>query len=337
MTDVERYPRWLVLALCLSPAPVACTKERPPDDDIPIRPASLTAAARRTAPAPVASATTRAAAGETAQEIADERTGTMVAIPGGSFDMGSAVKRLGEDPVHRVALSPFFIDKFEVTVELYKKCVDDGRCGAGDYVIWKDIAEDEAKLWSPYCNWQKPGRERHPMNCVDYPMAEACCQWAGKRLPTEAEWEYSARGGDSRKLPWGSEKPGPRLLNACDSSCQGELVRRGRPWGMLYQDSDGFAGTAPVGSFPDGRSPFGAMDMLGNVWEWVSDWQSPTYYGRSPDRDPKGPAAGSARVYRGGGWSDYDAKYLRTTYRPAFAPGVRHAAVGFRCARDGAR
>lgn len=212
----------------------------------------------------------------------------MTEIPAGVFLMGSPASfdMPEEHPQHEVAVARFYIDTTEVTTGAYKKCVADGKC----------------KTTHPtrFCNEPHTDRDDHPINCVDYAMAEAYCQAVGKRLPTEREWEYAARGGsEQRMFSWGEDPPGPK--NAC------------------YEHGE----SCPVKSFPPGA--FGLYDMSGNVWEWTSSW-----FGRYPDEAKEG----SHKVYRGGSWSRRFPKWLRNAIRNRYLPKEFSAALGFRCAQD---
>jgi sulfatase modifying factor 1 len=230
-------------------------------------------------------------------------TEEMVYIPAGEFTMGSDRGEKNEKPVHKVYLGAYYIDKYEVTVDNYAACVKAGFCNEPDT--------------GKYCNRGKSGRGRHPVNCVDWSQARAYCEWRKKRLPTEAEWEKAARGTDGREYPWGSEK----------ASCRYAVMKDGG-------DGCGMDRTWPVGSKPAGASPYGAMDMAGNVWEWVADWYDNKYYHKSPESNPKGPDSGTYRVLRGGSWY-YDPGYLRASYRGLLNPSNRYSGVGFRCASSG--
>jgi formylglycine-generating enzyme required for sulfatase activity len=249
----------------------------------------------------------------------------MLFVPAGEFEMGSDDQAVDdalqqcrvygtncsrsyfsvETPVHTVALDAFWIDKTEVTQGQYAQCVGAGYC-------------DE-----PGC--QEEGQATTadlPVVCVTWDQAAAYCAWVGGRLPTEAEWEYAARGTTRRLYPWGDEFDGTRL-NYCDVNC--ELGKRDETF------DDGYARSAPVGSYPAGASWIGALDMAGNVWELVADWHG----NYSPDRqvNPRGPASGGRRVARGGSWHaspDHVRSALRTHVGATQA--IDHA--GFRCVRS---
>ena len=259
----------------------------------------------------------------------------MVRIPGGSFWMGSPEGEgdADEHPQRRVSLSAYCIDRTEVTVAAYSRCVSSGACRpAPTTVQWSGLSDADRTLWSEACTAGRSGMDNHPINCVDWSMATEFCQSQGARLPTEAEWEYAARGGDGRRYPWGNDTPSPSLLNACGSECAAWGRARGRTFRTMFGGDDGWATTAPVGSYPGGASPFGLMDMAGNVWEWVSDWYSATYP-PSETSDPRGAQSGDTRVLRGGSWSGNDVAGVRAADRGRDAPSLRYYSLGFRCAR----
>jgi hypothetical protein len=155
-----------------------------------------------------------------------------------------------ERPAHQVVLAPYCMDRFEVTVAQYKACSDAGRCKrAGMSNQWVDITEKERKAFDPLCNARDvEGRSNHPINCVDWEMADKFCREQGKRLPTEAEWEFAARGPDGRKYPWGDDDPTAEFLNACGRECMAWGAKNGIEEKAMYDVDDGFANTAPVGS-----------------------------------------------------------------------------------------
>ncbi|MCA9532391.1 MAG: SUMF1/EgtB/PvdO family nonheme iron enzyme [Myxococcales bacterium] len=240
-------------------------------------------------------------------EASPEEIPGMVYIPAGTFMMGNPSGGEDERPVHEVTLSAYYMDRTEVTVRAYGQCVTEGACsipdsgGGGMY------------------NWGVPARDEHPVNGVHWLDGQAYCIWrAGQvgRLPTEAEWEYAARGRDGRAYPWGNDAPSARLLQ-WSGGC-------GQPFCA--------GGTAPVGTHAAGRSVFGLEDMAGNVSEWVSDWHGG--YPEGHVRDPMGPAAGGARVLRGGSWEMSHPGAVSVTLRGQGVATSRAAYAGFRCARD---
>lgn len=173
-----------------------------------------------------------------------------------------------EQPYHRIHIPTFEIDKHEVTVEMYEECVRVGRCSAPDTQYTE-------------CNWGVSGKERHPINCVDWHQAWAFCGWAEKRLCTESEWEKASRGEDGNLYPWGNDLPTCQyvVMNGCSIKKE----------------------TMPVGSKPDGASPYGALDMSGNVWEWVEDDYHSDYEGAPTDGSAWiGVSRSDFRVIRGG-------------------------------------
>jgi len=249
----------------------------------------------------------------------------MVRIPAGSFLMGSNDGKENEKPVHRVTLPEFFLDKTEVTLSDYQRCVAAGRCvQLSRTVQLSNVSSDDVKVYSQFCNINIAGRGRHPVNCVNWDQTNAYCKWADKRLPSEAEWEYAARGTDRRIYPWGNAEPRAGLLNACGMECIEMFNKHNRTSEPMYKAKDGYEMTAPVGSIAGDKSPFGIMDMAGNVTEWVSDYYSDNYK-KSGNR--------TNRVLRGGSWDDFTPANVRAAYRYRFLPSDRSSGVGFRCAR----
>jgi formylglycine-generating enzyme required for sulfatase activity/serine/threonine protein kinase len=262
----------------------------------------------------------------------------MLPIPGGEYFMGSDEDTDIEKPAHHVKLSPYCIDATEVTVAAYKACSDRGACKrAGMANEWEGITEHDKKVFDPLCNGRDPkGHADHPVNCVDWEQASQYCDALapGARLPTEAEWEFAARGPDGRKYPWGDEVPSAAHLNACGLECVAWGKANGVPETAMYQADDGFPNTAPVGSFPQGKSRYGVADVAGNVWEWVADWYAPYANAAAAPKDPKGPASGKERVVRGGAWNGALASWVRPTFRFSDTPSKRVYAYGFRCAKS---
>ncbi|MEO0081393.1 MAG: SUMF1/EgtB/PvdO family nonheme iron enzyme [candidate division WOR-3 bacterium] len=236
----------------------------------------------------------------------------MIKIPAGTFTMGSNDGGPDGKPVHQVYLDEYYIDKYEVTNRQYKQfCDATGRSYPSD--------PDFLGMTDYFTRYPD-----YPVVNVSWKDAKAYCDWAGKQLPTEAEWEKAARGTDSRKYPWGNSEPTGSRCNFAD---------RNTDYGWSDKSADdGYARTAPVGSFPSGASPYGCMDMAGNVWEWCNDWYKDNYYGSSASNNPQGPSSGLARVSRGGSWY-YLARDLRCANRAGFEPSYRHGHLGFRCSR----
>ncbi len=226
-----------------------------------------------------------------------------------------------ESPSRQVCLNGFYIDKNEVTNAQFKKFVD-----ATGYVT-------EAEKSSNARTWRHPnGPESNADNMANYPVvcvswndANAYARWAGKRLPTEAEWEKTARGTDGRIYPWGNASPTAALVNVADKSAD-------LKWSNTSLD-DTHKTAAPVGSFPGGKSVYGANDMAGNVSEWCYDWWNKDYYKTGPLQNPFGPQTGEFRVVRGGSWFS-GAEAARTAQRMYMRPESSSAAIGFRCVKD---
>jgi formylglycine-generating enzyme required for sulfatase activity len=260
----------------------------------------------------------------------------MIKIPGGKFYMGAADRDAlpFEKPQHQVRLTPYCIDELEITTEQYKACSDVGACPPNaDTNDWPGISEQDRALYDMLCNRHDPAkRARHPINCVDWEMATKFCANAGGRLPTEAEWEFAARGTDGRKYPWGNDPPSAELLNACGAECVDWCKKNHVDLVAMYPQNDKFPTTADVGSFPKGKSFYGLQDVVGNVWEWVADYWAP--YEPAEVTDPKGPTEGTDHVLRGGSWNGSDPAWVRPTFRYHAASKTRGYAYGFRCARS---
>jgi formylglycine-generating enzyme required for sulfatase activity len=226
---------------------------------------------------------------------ADLITVEMVQIPGGAFTMGSDADGPDAKPAHQVDVPAFMIDKFEVTNADFKKFED-----ATGYKT--DAEKSGDKPWSAFAE----SKDNHPVVKVSWNDATAFCQWAGKRLPTEAEWEKAARGTDARAYPWGNDWD-PKKVNGKDS---------------------GLRGTTAVGSYPAGASQFGVMDLAGNVWEWTSS-TADHYPGNSTASKLYG---SNFYIVRGGGWFDVKDQ-LVTYYRNSAVPTTANDDLGFRCAK----
>ncbi len=249
----------------------------------------------------------------------------MAAVTGGTFRMGSEDGDSDERPVHAVTLNAFCMDLSEVTVQAYAACVAAGACrAAATTVAWKGVQPKDHAVWDAYCNTGKADRQSHPQNCVTWGEARVYCKYAGKRLPTEEEWEYAARGADDRTYPWGGEAPSAERLNACGPECATKGSVLGLPWKALYPATDHFDGTAPVRSFPAGRSPFGLFDMAGNVSEWTASASCP-YPGNNCSSD--------YRTTRGASFATDEERDVRSSDRGKDAPSARIADVGFRCVK----
>ena len=236
----------------------------------------------------------------------------MVRVPAGQFTMGCNSEI---DPIcviapdehqHLVNLKAFKIDKFEVTFRRYQQCVDDGKC--------------TPPAVGGALNYGWPEVDKFPVNGVTWKQASHFCQVTGRRLPTEAEWEKAARGTDMRLYPWGDEPP----------SCQRAVMDTANAGELGCKTGN----TLDVGSKPEGASPYGAMDMAGNLWEWTADWYAADYFKNSPLDNPNGPASGQYKVARGGDFFSRTGYELRTTSRFFYEPSDYSIAIGFRCAAD---
>jgi formylglycine-generating enzyme required for sulfatase activity len=224
-----------------------------------------------------------------ARVTASEEPPGMVPVPAGVFPMGSPSGDQDETPVHDVFLDAFLIDRNLVTGGQYRTFLHANGRGRPTFFETGDITG------------------RLPVVAVDWFDARDYCQWLGKRLPTEAEWEKAARGTDGRTYPWGDE---------IDHS--------------LANYGGGPGRTTEVGSYETGVSPYGVYDMAGNVWQWLSDWYDGGYYAVSPGRNPQGPESGTFRILRGGSWGS-NPYSLRSTYRIRNEPAITGGFIGFRC------
>ena len=250
----------------------------------------------------------------------------MVRVPAGELVMGADDGPKEEQPAHAVKVLAFCIDATEVSVAEMKECVDRKGCSASprEQVDWESITAADRATWSTFCNAGRAGRADHPMNCVSFDDASAYCRWAGKKLPTEEQWEYAARGSDGRTYPWGSDVPSANRVNGCDDGCARAIRRPSDTIARRLSGDDHYEATSPTGALPEGVSAFGAFDMAGNVAEWVD---APfCSYGQS--------ACGTAtRVIRGGSWTSELPGDLRASARAKASPASRQADVGFRCVR----
>jgi formylglycine-generating enzyme required for sulfatase activity len=251
----------------------------------------------------------------------------LVSVPAGEFVMGSVHGMVDEQPAHKVYLDSFWLDQTEVTNEAYRRCVGAEACGL------PSVTEE----------YDDPDYASHPVEYVSWKQAAAYCSWAGRRLPTEAEWEKAAAwdpaANGKLEYPWGNVFDCSKGNFDDETSLDASLIQPGAA------GCDGFPRSAPVGSFPQGASPYGALDMAGNVWEWVHDAFLETdpllfsefqnYYAISPYANPQGvdPAASDYRVMRGGSWN-WTFGVGRSAYRLWYGLNEQHEGVGFRCAQN---
>jgi formylglycine-generating enzyme required for sulfatase activity len=247
-------------------------------------------------PAPTITLTPTLGPGATASSPVDGMI--LVYVPAGLFLMGSTGGFGDEQPQHTVTLDAFWIDRTEVTNAMYAQCVQAGACQ-------RPRRNSSNVVDTYYVNEQFAD---YPVIYVTWDDAQAYCQWAGRRLPSEAEWEKAARGTETAIYPWGNGPADETLAN----------------FGYHLHD------VSAVDAYPAGASPYGALDMAGNVMEWVADWYSPDYYAQSPEANPTGPGAGDRHVLRGGSWI-YTANGIRSAYRYSQTVEFSDYQAGFRC------
>jgi len=249
----------------------------------------------------------------------------MVRIAGGDLMMGSADGPKEEQPAHKVHVDAFCMDVTEVTVKDYRECADKKACNGGRTTVeWPSITKEDRATWSAFCNEGKAARDEHPMNCISFEDAAAYCSFAGKKLPTEEQWEYAARGGDGRAYPWGNDSPTAARVNGCDDGCAKAAKHAGDSLVARLAGDDHWEATSPTGAFPEGEGPFGNFDLSGNVAEWVD--AAYCNYGQTS-------CGTSARVIRGGAWTTDVGVAMKATSRAKANPATRMADVGVRCAK----
>jgi len=251
----------------------------------------------------------------------------MVEIASGSFMMGCqngdtlCYSNGEEEPLHSVTISAFKMDKFEVTTADYKKCIDAGVCNnLSEDEPHYTVAEPEGH-YTNNCTINSPDWDEDALsvNCISWFGAKAYCEWIGRKLPTEAQWEYAASGTAGTLYTWGNEAP------SCSYTMMFDTV-----------SSKSGCGTESVGKpgeYLNDESPFGVFDMAGNLTEWVSDFYKKDYYSESPANDPQGPETGSYKVFRGGFWGGSDPAIFRNSARPYLPPETALSMHGFRCVK----
>jgi len=258
------------------------------------------------------------ASGDTS--ISHQDGATLIYIPAGEFLMGSKDVDAGisfdQTPVHKVMLSAYWIDQLEVSNALYLDCVEASVCRAP-----VSSASSTRKYY-----FGNPDYANYPVVWITWEDASIYCKWAGRRLPSEAEWERAARGDNGmRSFPWGSIPATGEVANFCDTNCNYD-------WKNTTVD-DGFGDTSPVEYFNSGVSVYGLLNLAGNVWEWVFDFYDKDYYRISQLENPFGPTSGSERVLRGGSFEN-SALDIRSTNRFYFSQDAATSSFGFRCAAD---
>ena len=304
----------LILAACqATPTSASVITEAVPETNAP--------ATEKAIPSPTSTSSPVVTATPDTIRISPKDGMTQILIPAGTFVMGAmdVYRENDEQPPHEVTLDAYWIDQVEVTNGMYELCVNSGECRPP-----KELRSDNRQEY-----FGNPEFRDYPVVYVTWFDADVYCQWAERRLPTEAEWERAARGDDKRNYPWGDELPNE--FNSNSLNIVGDTTR--------------------VGSYAEGASPFGVLDLAGNVWEWVADRYQPNYYGESPLENPQGPSAEEVqnlyRVIRGGSFQE-DGIFLRLVNRSFFEGpnpradqkteeyyGKSTNRIGFRCAQNG--
>jgi formylglycine-generating enzyme required for sulfatase activity len=264
----------------------------------------------------------------------------MVYVEAGKFFMGTESRAplfAGSRPAHQVGVEAFCIDQTEVTLRAYRECSSIGECKRAFRDAWWPQGEMDSDRWdyareqhSKHCNENFDSRLDHPINCVSWAQANDYCRWRGAKLPTEEQWEFAARGSEGRPFPWGEDAPDSEHVNACGSECVTWQAGVEVPTtAALYEDDDGFSGTAPVGSFAAGNTPAGISDLAGNVAEWTADLYVP--YSDSADA---GAEPSRKRVVRGGGFDAFQADFADPALRNPQSPNAHPDTIGFRCVAE---
>jgi eukaryotic-like serine/threonine-protein kinase len=267
----------------------------------------------------------------------------MVLIEGGKFFMGSDSSHPAlawARPAHAVSVDSFCLDTREISAEAFALCTARGECDAAHRQASATTAELAASNapsaeQNNQCNTGKTDRLNHPQNCVSFHQAARYCAAQGARLPSEAEWEFAARGIENRLFPWGNAQPSADHVNACGKECarwHGQAEVDGEHHALMYDEDDGYTGSAPIGSYPLGSTPDGVLDLIGNVFEWTAGGLYA--YDRNARINPVGPLDGESHVIRGGNFNSGITEFSDPALRFAMEANSYSHGVGFRCASD---